>query len=287
MNNIKIMIVDDSPFSRTILRETLREEGYDVVGEADSLESMLEMYFQCKPDIVTMDIAMPGADGFECSKVLRLRDPEAKIIIISSMKDAETEAEARRIGISGYVQKPVDNEVLKSVIQNVCAPNDLFENLNSYSSAVFKEALEQSIIRMTKTVPVVSEDEEKIKEYCSQGITVVIGIIGRFAGTMILDLSESTAEKMSEVILRRKPQNRDEYLAMGAEFANVIAGVACSMLNKKNKDFGLRVAPPSVFYGGQTEVISPYIQVKGLNAETEFGNVYLGIGFKKESVLWM
>ena len=53
---------------------------------------------------------------------------------------------------------------------------------------------------------------------------------------------------MATAILKREPKNRDEVVAMAAEFTNVVAGVACSMLNKKEKSFGMKVAPPSVFY---------------------------------------
>ncbi len=63
MSGIKVMIVDDSFFSRTLIAETLRLGGCEVVGEAESFDSLLETYSNCKPDIVTMDIVMPGADG--------------------------------------------------------------------------------------------------------------------------------------------------------------------------------------------------------------------------------
>ena len=69
------MVVDDSPFSRTLLADSLQQEGCEVVGEADSIEGLIETYRQCEPDIVTMDIAMPGADGFECSRALLAHDP--------------------------------------------------------------------------------------------------------------------------------------------------------------------------------------------------------------------
>lgn len=288
MEGIKVMIVDDSPFSRTLLADALQEQGFEVVGEADGLESLLETYPTCKPDIVTMDIAMPGADGFECSKALLLHDPAAKIILVSSMKDEETEAEATRIGVSGYVQKPVDPDLLKTVVTNVLAPDSLYHNLTSLMLDVFKEALAQSVTRMTKTTVQFAEESNSTgKQYVSQGITVVIGIIGKYSGTMMFDLSVETAEKLTQTILRREPKNREEIISSAAEFANVFGGIACSMLNKKDKSFGLRVAPPSVFYGSPTEVISPTLQVQSVAANTDFGQLYVNIGFKKGSVLWM
>ncbi|MEN6411558.1 MAG: response regulator [Veillonellales bacterium] len=287
MGLIKVMIVDDSPFSRTLLAETLQENGCEVVGEAESLETMLETYPNCKPDIVTMDIAMPGADGFECSKALLLHDPAAKIVLVSSMKDEETETEAKRIGIVGYIQKPVDADVLRRILTNVLAPDSLFESLTTFGIAAFKEALAQNVTRMTKATASFVDESPQETRFTSQGIAVVIGIIGRYSGSMILDLSVDTAKKMAQVILRREAKNLDEVLALGAEFANIVAGVACSMLNKKEKALGLRVAPPNVFYGAPTEVVSPTLQIQSIHGATNFGPIYLGIGFQKESVLWM
>ncbi len=286
MSAIRIMIVDDSPFSRTLLADALQEEGYEIVGEADGFDSLIEVYTECKPDIVTMDIAMPGADGFECSKALRLHDPKAKIILVSSMKDEETEAESRRAGVVGYLQKPIDSENLNRVISNVMAPDSLFNTLQTTGLDTFKEALSQSVTRMTKTTASYTEDIPN-ETYISQGITVVIGIIGRYSGTTVMDMPVDVAEKMAEKILRREAKNRDEVVAMAAEFANVVAGIACSMLNKKEKALGLRVAPPSVFHGTPTEIVSPTVKLTGCYVDTDFGRIYLSVGFKKGSVLWM
>ena len=55
--DIKVMLVDDSPFSRTMLAATLEEMDCQIVGEADSLETLIQTYQECRPDIVMMDIA--------------------------------------------------------------------------------------------------------------------------------------------------------------------------------------------------------------------------------------
>ncbi len=285
--SVKVMVMDDSPFSRMMIIEALSESGYEVVGESDNLEDLLKIYAACKPDIVTMDIAMPGADGFECSRELRILDPKAKIILVSSMKDEETETEAKRIGVSGYVQKPVDAEVLVKVIHNIMSPDSLYEQLVERGLETFKEALAQNVTRMAKTPVTFSELDSNSEPYISQGITTVIGLIGQSTGTMIMDLSAESADKIAEAVLRRPPKSREEVLAMVSELANIIAGIACSMLNKKDKAFSLRVSPPSVFHGNTAEIVSPSVKIHKIIAETDFGNIFLGVGFKKGSVLWM
>jgi len=284
---VKIMIVDDSPFSRTLIAETLTDGGYEVVGEADSLEAALETYAATKPDIVTMDIAMPENDGFEVSRALLRQDPKAKIILSSSMKDEETEMEAKRIGVCGYVQKPVEAETLYEVIRKVLSPDTLFQELMTRGLETFKEALAQNLTRMAKT-PVSYIDDAEIEDpYKSKGVTTVIGIIGQYTGTMIMDLSSDVANKIAESILRRPPKNDEEVLAMVAELANIIGGIACSMLNKKEKALGLRVSPPSIFHGNSAELVSPSVKIQKSLAETEYGEIFLGVGFKKGSTLWM
>lgn len=287
MSGFKILIVDDSPFSRTLLAETIREIGCDPVGEVDSLDTLVEAYSSCKPDIVTMDLVMPDADGFEYSRALFLHDPNVKIILISSMKDEETETEAKRLGIAGYLQKPVDGETLERIFNNVMSPDSLFVQLQERGPDVFKEALAQNVTRMTKAPVTFVPSEITGQQFTSQGITTVLGIIGRHSGTMILDMATETAEQIVASLLHRQPKSSEETLAMVAELGNVIGGVACSMLNKHDKSFGLRVSPPSLFSGDTAQVASPKLDLQSCFAETEFGRIFLGIGFKKGNVLWM
>jgi len=286
MSAIRVMVVDDSPFSRTLLAEALTQGGCEVVGEAESIETLIQVYDECKPDLVTMDIAMPGADGFECTKTLRMHDPAAKVILVSSMKDEETEADARHAGAVGYVQKPVEEDVLLRVIQNVMSPDKMFGNLDAWSCDIFAEVLAQNITRMTKSTAKITEQAD-LRKNISQGITVVIGIIGRYPGSIVFDLTQEAAEKMAEIMLRRPAKSPAEVVSVAAEFANVVGGVACSMLNRKEKSFGLRVAPPSVFQGATNEIISPMLHMHGVEADTDFGRLSLSFGFKKGTVLWM
>ncbi|WP_243454411.1 response regulator [Desulfosporosinus fructosivorans] len=287
MSVTKVMIVDDSFFSRTLIAETLRLGGCEVVGEAESFDTLLETYDNCQPDIVTMDIVMPGADGFECSRALLLNDPSAKIILVSSMKDEETEAEAKRIGIAGYIQKPVDGELLINIIKNILSPDSLYEQLIELGLETFNEALSQNITRMSKTPVSFVPMNTFETQYVSQGITTVIGIIGRHSGSMIMDLSVETADKMVEALLRRPSKSREEVLAMVAELSNIVAGIACSILNKKDKAYSLRVSPPSVFYSTETEITSPNLKINASYAQTTFGPIFLGIGFKKGATSWI
>ena len=189
-------------------------------------------------------------------------------------------------GNSGYIQKPADPETLKRVIDNILSPDKLYLKIQRLCKDIFKEALSQTITRFTKTT---ADFKEKSWEdnQASEGIAVVIGIIGLFPGTFILDISPDTAQKLAEKMLHRPVRGREEVVAMAAELANVVGGIACSMINKKDKSLRLMVAPPSVFYGDTTEIANPNVKVIGITANTEFGAINTCIGIKKGAVLWM
>src|SRR5471030_2035616 len=100
---------------------------------------------------------------------------------------------------------------------------------------MFKESFSDVFNKLTKTVPqFVSENNINIEQN-SRGISIILGVIGKYSGRMIYDMSFETAEKMSTNILRRAPKNSEEMLNAMGEVSNMAAGNACSMINKRNK----------------------------------------------------
>ena len=104
----KIMIVDDSIVTRSEIEQLLAGTDFDVIGQCRSGEEALEAYEREKPDIVTMDIIMPGIDGIETSRRLLERHPDARIIIISSLVYNQTLEMVKSLGPSiPFVFKPI------------------------------------------------------------------------------------------------------------------------------------------------------------------------------------
>ncbi|MFX4261120.1 response regulator [Pelotomaculum propionicicum] len=114
--NKRILIVDDSSFARSMLTEIFIKHGYDVVGEASSGSEALEKYGQLKPDLVTMDIAMPGLDGIMAIKEIIHSFPEARVVVISSIHSKEIVKKALLAGAFDYVIKPFTKERLLKAI---------------------------------------------------------------------------------------------------------------------------------------------------------------------------
>lgn len=282
----KVLIVDDSPFSRNIIADALTEGGFEVIGQAGCLEEAVAEFRKVHPDVVTMDMVMPGADGLECVRALKLEDADLKVVIVSSMKDDDLIKEAKKLHVAGYVQKPVDTDELLAAVRAAIAPDEIYAQLESVYFDIFKDAFASALTMVTKAAANFVEQSVDEKNYTSQGVAVVIGIVGRYSGRMIFDLAYDSAAELAKAALRREPKNQEEVLAMVAEFANIISGNACSILNKKCKEFKLRVTPPSVFYGGSPAITTPNIKNKAIYAETPHGKMHLNIGFKQGAEAW-
>ena len=108
----KILIVDDAPFMRSICKDFLSREGYDVVGEAcDGLEAV-ELYKSLKPDIILLDIVMPDCDGISALKKIKEYDENAHAVMLSAKSQARMVAEALLAGARDFIGKPFQSEDL-------------------------------------------------------------------------------------------------------------------------------------------------------------------------------
>lgn len=288
MKNIKIVVVDDSPFSITLLKDMLTDNGFDVVGEATSLEETVEVVGKLKPDVVTMDMTIPGTDGIECTKAIHSIDPNINVVIVSSMMDDEIVKKAKKNHACGYIQKPVDPEEITLLINRIMADDELFKKLEKVYYKVYKESFMDVFNKLMKTVPKFGQESSSDVELVSRGISIVMGIIGKYSGRMLLDMSYDTAEKLSEFALRKRPKSAEEMLNIMGEICNMVAGNASSVLNRKDKLLGLRVAPPSIFYGNSINISKAELDTTTSSvANTEFGEIYVNVGFQRRPGEWM
>lgn len=108
----EVMIVDDSRVVHAEMKKMLADTEFEIVGFCRSGEEALATYGDLKPDIVTMDIVMPGKDGLETATELLQKWPDARIIMISSLAYGDMTKQANDIGTKGFVFKPFDREAL-------------------------------------------------------------------------------------------------------------------------------------------------------------------------------
>lgn len=115
----RILVADDAGFMRTSLKMMLERHGYEVVGEAENGMIALTKYKEIKPDIVTMDITMPVCDGIKAVKMIKEFDPDAKVIMISSMGQECFVKDAIMAGAKGFIVKPFKEDYVIQAIEKL------------------------------------------------------------------------------------------------------------------------------------------------------------------------
>lgn len=115
----KVLIVDDSLYMRTLIKDALLGAGYEVVGMAANGESAIDMAFELQPDIITLDNILPDMLGIDVLKVLKEEEIRSKIVMISAVGQQSVVDEGVRLGASDYIVKPFTTEQLISVVDKV------------------------------------------------------------------------------------------------------------------------------------------------------------------------
>lgn len=125
---IKILIVDDHTLVREGFAKMLElEPQFEVLGQSSSAKDVLEKTKALKPDIILMDIKLPGINGIEATKMIKKEHPDVEVIILSMYDEEEYVMESVKAGASGYVLKDISQEELFSAIKVVHSGGSLIQ----------------------------------------------------------------------------------------------------------------------------------------------------------------
>ena len=114
-----VLIADDSQFMRFVLKKILEKNGFQVAADVENGMKAVEKYKELKPDLVTMDIVMPGMDGIEATKAIIAHDKGANIIVVSALGQQPLVNEAMEAGAKGFIVKPFEDSKVLEVIQKI------------------------------------------------------------------------------------------------------------------------------------------------------------------------
>jgi two-component system chemotaxis response regulator CheY len=107
-----VLVVDDSLYMRTVIKDALEKAGYKVVGQAASGEEAIDMAFELKPDIITLDNILPDMIGTDILKVYTQEGLLSKVIMISAVGQESVIQEGLTLGAKAYIVKPFTSEEL-------------------------------------------------------------------------------------------------------------------------------------------------------------------------------
>ncbi|MBN2477140.1 MAG: response regulator [Pirellulales bacterium] len=112
----RVLIVDDSMLMRKMVGESLADNGWEIVAEAADGWEAVEEYLRLRPDAVTLDIVMPGADGMYALKTIIEHDPNARVVVVSALNQTKLISEAIRRGAQDFIAKPFLPEQLQETM---------------------------------------------------------------------------------------------------------------------------------------------------------------------------
>ena len=128
---LKVLVADDHPLILQGLRRTLEAcDDIEVVGEARSGTEVLALVERRRPDVVLLDLRMPGLDGVACIKQIKQSSPEVKAVILSGCDDRPSIESAQEAGASAYVIKSVSSVDIPALLRQVAAGYTLFQAPN-------------------------------------------------------------------------------------------------------------------------------------------------------------
>jgi len=119
---IRVLIADDHPVVRRGMAALLSSlDGVQVVGEVDNGEDAVREAQLCRPDVVVMDVQMPGVDGIKATRRLARAVPEVAVLVLTMFEDDETVFAAVQAGARGYLLKGADQADILAALQSVVA----------------------------------------------------------------------------------------------------------------------------------------------------------------------
>jgi YesN/AraC family two-component response regulator len=118
-SSIKIVIIDDSDLSCGLLSVILRSDNYDIVGVAHDANSGIKMVQTYQPDIVLLDIVMPGISGLDAIVPIKAAAPNATILMVTGEDDSDMVTTAIKSGANGYIIKPFNSASVIGTMRKV------------------------------------------------------------------------------------------------------------------------------------------------------------------------
>jgi DNA-binding NarL/FixJ family response regulator len=204
---LKILIVDDHPFFRLGLRNTIEQEhDLEIVGEAEDAHGAIDAAVSLMPDIILMDLSLPAPGGIEATSRIRRETPAAGVIVLAQTEDEDSLFDAIRAGAAAFILKDVSPDDLVTIIRRVGGGefliNDKVFARPAVASRVLKEFRELAIFGQ-EAQPIfapLSPREVEILDNIAQGMT-------NKQVAFALGISEQTVKNHMSSILRKLSVN--------------------------------------------------------------------------------
>jgi len=164
---VNIVLVDDHAVVRAGVKRLLEQEtSFDVIGEAESGEKAYQLFNELKPDVMVMDLSMPGMGGLEAIRRILMRHERAKILVLSMHEDLSFANQALKLGAKGYlIKNALADDLVKSI--EMISKGEVF-----LSDEIAKKMAMQSISGGTDPIHELSAREFEIFRLLAEGFEI-------------------------------------------------------------------------------------------------------------------
>jgi two-component system response regulator AtoC len=265
---LKALIVDDEQSIRETLEMLLREKGYQVLTAEDG-PAGLRLVDEERPQIVILDIRLPGMDGLEVLRRVRSRNSSIGVIMITAFHDLETTVQAMKLGAYEYIHKPIDVDEFDAAIDKVAGNIELSSRLEDLIMEISRNYKVDNIVGNAK---------------CMREVFKIIGLVsGTRTTVLILGESGTGKELIARAIHYSSPYARDPFIPVNCStlvenlfeselFGHEKGAFTGASYQKRGK---IELAQNGTIFLDEVGDISPNVQVKLLRFlhEREFERV--------------
>jgi DNA-binding NarL/FixJ family response regulator len=203
---LRILIADDHALFRDGLRSLLEARGVDVVAEANNGHDAIRMASEFQPDIVLMDLNMPGMGGLDATRILSADLPDVKTVVLTASEEDDDLFEAIKAGAQGYLPKNLEASEFFELLDRVTRGEPAFTP--GVARKVLREFAKPPAPRPAKDAQTLTEREQQVLELLVSGITSNRELASK------LVVSENTVKyHLRNILDKLHVQNRAQVIA--------------------------------------------------------------------------
>lgn len=206
---IRVLLADDQPLMLSALRSILEAHGIEVVGEAANGDDAVARAKQLTPDVVLMDVRMPGRDGIDATAELSASTPSARVLVLTTFDDDEYLYGALRAGAAGFMVKNSTPEALVTAIRAIASGDAVLDP--SVTKRVFARLVDRPMHADPRTIDQLTEREKDVFRLITRGLS-------NQEIADALNVSEATAKThVSRVLAKLSVRDRVQAVIYGYE----------------------------------------------------------------------
>lgn len=168
---LRLLLADDHPLIRQGLRATLADQGFQVVAEAEDGPTAVELTLEHRPDVVVMDVGMPGLDGIEATRRILSERPGARVVVLTSQDDEQMRAAALDAGALGYVVKSAPTDEIAEAVRAVVRGDTFLAGQSSRGPAT--PTIDRHFSTNRPSDPVLTRREQEVLQMFANGRSTV------------------------------------------------------------------------------------------------------------------